>query len=109
MENGTSYVSPSAPGGTPGALPGIGIPPSAPGGGAPGVTPFQEALMSRMTRPFGLAVSQKLFVTIKTHISLSHPCTSKISFFETYGYIFKPNILVCLTSIVASFLKFEAR
>ena len=70
MENGTSYVSPSAPGGTPGALPGIGIPPSAPGGGAPGVTPFQEALMSRMTRPFGLAVSQKLFVTI-THISAS--------------------------------------
>ena len=91
MENGTSYVSPSAPGGTPGALPGIGIPPSAPGGGAPGVTPFQEALMSRMTRPFGLAVSQKLFLTIR-HISASP------FYIQTYRCILKPNILVGLTN-----------
>ena len=49
MENGT-YVSPPLP-------PAAAAFQAAASASSSGVTPFQEALMSRMGRPFGLTVS----------------------------------------------------
>ena len=85
MENGTSYVSPAPPpivtpttggGQHLSATSAFGSNPSAP---ASGVTPFQEALMSRMARPFGLSVSQ-LYYSFKIPVkAITIPLISKIN------------------------------